>query len=104
LAKIIDGKMKTAAAVFLLAGTFALFGVIHSPLPSSPIVSPVEATARLKSLGRFDATASQTPYHWAAAYALVSVTLLLNGAAGTLAPSESAEEEGHPIEESAVPI
>src|SRR5206468_2622268 len=76
LAKMIDGRMKTSAAVFLLAGILALFGVIHSPLPSSPIVAPGEALARLKSIGRFDATASQTPYHWAAAYAFVAVTLL----------------------------
>jgi AGZA family xanthine/uracil permease-like MFS transporter len=104
LAKIIDGRMKTAAAVFLLAGIFALFGIIHSPLPSSPIVSPVEAMARLKSLGRFDAAASQTPYHWAGAYAFMAVLVLLIGAAGSQSAPESAEDEGHRIETPGVPI
>jgi AGZA family xanthine/uracil permease-like MFS transporter len=104
LAKVIDGRMKTAAAVFLLAGMFALFGVIHSPLPSSPIVTPGEAMARLKSLGRFDATTSQTPYHWAAAYAFVAGTLLLIGATGKPTPPEKEEGEAGPADPPDVPI
>ena len=88
LAKIIDGRMRTAASVFLLAGIFSLFGVIHSPLPSSPIVLPGEAVARLKASGRFEAKTSQTPYHWAAAYVLVAGTLLLIGMTGRAGEEE----------------
>ncbi len=38
LAHLIDGKVRAASSTRLLAGLFALFGVIHSPLTSSPIV------------------------------------------------------------------
>ncbi len=60
----------------VLAGACALFGVIHSPLPSGPIVLPNEAIRQLKEQGRFEASKLQTPYHWAAAY-WVSAGLLL---------------------------
>lgn len=52
LAKIIDRRLGSAAATLLLAGAFSLFGVIHSPLPSSPILTPDAAIARLEDLGR----------------------------------------------------
>jgi AGZA family xanthine/uracil permease-like MFS transporter len=70
LAKMIDGRMRTAAATLFIAGLFALFGVIHSPLPSGPIVPPNEAIRQLRQQGRLEAAAAQTPYHWAAAYAV----------------------------------
>ena len=44
------------------------FGVIHSGLPSGPIVRPGEAIRQLKAEGRFETSAYQPPYHWAAAY------------------------------------
>ena len=47
-----------------------------TPLPSTPIVPPAAALARLKAEGRDQAVAFQTPYHWAAAYGAVAVTLL----------------------------
>lgn len=75
LAKIIDRRLGSAAATLLLAGSFSLFGVIHSPLPSSPILTPGAAVERLEQLGRGEAAAHQTPYHWAAAYAAMALTL-----------------------------
>lgn len=88
LAKIIDRRMRAAAGVFLLAGTLSLVGIIHSPLPSSPIVLPAEAMARLKAAGREQAATFQTPYHWGVAYLLVSTTLLLIGATGSGSPDD----------------
>jgi AGZA family xanthine/uracil permease-like MFS transporter len=82
LAHLIDGRLRASAATTLLAGSFAWFGVIHSPLPSGPIIPPSEAVARLKEEGRFQAAERQTPYHWAAAYGAVTVTLLAIGALG----------------------
>jgi len=77
LTHLIDGRIKPAIVALLLASGFALFGVIHSPLPSGAIVPPSEAIRRLKAIGRFETSANQTPYHWSAAYA--SAALLLVG-------------------------
>jgi AGZA family xanthine/uracil permease-like MFS transporter len=79
LAHLIDGRARAAAATFALAGAAAWFGVIHSPLPSGPILPPAEAVQRLKAEGRDRAAAYQTPYHWAAAYGAVAATLLILG-------------------------
>ena len=75
LAHLIDGRIRPAAAALLLAGVCSLFGLMHSPLPSGPIVAPGEAIRQLKESGRFEASAFQTPYHWAAAYALAALLL-----------------------------
>ncbi len=82
LAHLIDGKVRAAAMTTALASVFALFGVIHSPLPDSPILPPGEVVARLKTLGRDVAGQGQTPYHWASAYAVVTLVILLVGAIG----------------------
>lgn len=76
LAKLIDGKIGVAAVTFAVAGLLALFGLIHSPLPSSPMLTPWAAMAELGAQGRLAASASQTPYHWAAAYLLMASILL----------------------------
>ncbi|MFO0959892.1 MAG: permease [Isosphaeraceae bacterium] len=69
LAKLIDGRAQAAASTFVVAAILALFGVIHSPLPSSPILAPWQTIAKLRDdPGRFEASARQTPYHWAGAY------------------------------------
>jgi AGZA family xanthine/uracil permease-like MFS transporter len=82
LARLIDGHVRPAALTMLLAAALAWFGVIHSPLPDSPILPPSEAVARLKIEGRDTAAAGQTPYHWAAAYAAVAVALVVLGVVG----------------------
>ncbi len=96
LAKLIDGKMKAAAGTFLLGSAFALFGIIHSPLPSGPIQWPWVVMREVRKENRAEAAASQTPYHWAAAYALVAGALLLIGKTGT-PPAPSHAEEPHAV-------
>ena len=41
-------SVRASAATMAIAAVFAWFGVIHSPLPSAPLVLPSEAIARLK--------------------------------------------------------
>ncbi len=96
LAKLIDGKMKAAAGTLLLGGVLALFGIIHSPLPSTPILLPNQAMKQVEEAGRGGATRSQTPYHWAAAYAAAALVLLILGRTGT-APSSDHGEEPHAV-------
>jgi adenine/guanine/hypoxanthine permease len=96
LAHLIDGRVRRASATLALAGAFAWFGVIHSPLPEGPIVAPSAAIARLKAEGRYEAAAHQTPYHWAAAYVGMAVTLLLLGRGGRLPAPEGPEHPGPP--------
>ena len=92
LAKLIDGKMRAAALTFVLAGVFSLFGIIHSPLPSAKILLPTTAMQELADAKRLDASRSQTPYHWAAAYAAIAAILLLIGKTGTAPSPDFAEE------------
>jgi adenine/guanine/hypoxanthine permease len=96
LARLIDGRARAAAATFLLAGAFSLFGVIHSPLPSGPIVTPWEARRLLADEGRLAATLQQTPYHWGAAYLAMALVALAVGRYGR-APSPEAYEEPRAI-------
>jgi len=82
LAHLIDGRVRPAFACLVVAGAFAWFGIIHSPLASAPIVAPGEAIRQLGQQGRLAATAGQTPYHWAAAYWGSAALLLALGAVG----------------------
>ena len=88
LAKLIDRKPLAAAGAFALAGVFALFGVIHSPLPSGRIDLPTKVMAIAAKEGRADAIASQTPFHWAAAYLVVALIVLILGKSGAAADLE----------------
>lgn len=83
LAHLIDGRIRPAASAMALAGLLSLFGLIHSPLPSSPIAMPGWVVEQLRAQGRYDATANQTPYHWAVAYLLCAVILRTIGKMGT---------------------
>ncbi len=96
LARILDGRMRAAAGTFALAAVLALVGVIHSPLKSGPMLWPWTALARLAEQGRTAATAGQTPYHWAAAYALMALAVALIGRFGR-AP-EPEPEDGSDVE------
>ncbi|MBX7166233.1 MAG: permease [Pirellulales bacterium] len=71
LASIIDGRLKGAAGFVAAAALLSAFGVIHSPLPGSPMFLPWNLDTR--SLP--PALAGQTPYHLAAAYGLVAALL-----------------------------
>ncbi len=92
LANLIDGKLRAAVMSLVIAGGLALFGVIHSPLPSSPIVPPWEAIRLLESQGRSEASAGQSPYHWAAAYWLAAAVLAVVGRFGTAPPPGRSDE------------
>jgi AGZA family xanthine/uracil permease-like MFS transporter len=84
LTHLIDGRVRPAVFVLLLAAVFSWFGVIHSPLPSNPILPPAQVIAQLKAEGRAAASAGQTPYHWAAAYVMTAVALLVLSRFGRL--------------------
>jgi AGZA family xanthine/uracil permease-like MFS transporter len=92
LANLIDGKIRPAIFTLILAAGLALFGVIHSGLPDSPILTPNAAIARLKETGRFEASRERTPYHWAATYLLVAGVLAVAGLYAQ-APTEETPEE-----------
>lgn len=94
LAHLIDGHVRATAATLLLAAVFALFGVIHSPLPDSAILPPAQVIERLKAERRFDAASQQTPYHWAGAYVGAAVVVL---ALGALGKKPSAPRNGEPV-------
>ncbi len=92
LTHMIDGKLRAAACVLVLAGVFSWFGIIHSPLPAGPIVPPTAAMEHLRKEGRYKASAFQTPYHWAFGYGAMAGILLLIGRFGRPAPPELAAE------------
>jgi adenine/guanine/hypoxanthine permease len=96
LAHLIDGRVRPACAALLVAGVMAFFGIIHSPLASSPIAMPGEVIARLKAEGRYAATAGRTPYHWSAAYAMAAVAILLLGRFGK--PPLPIPDDFHPVD------
>ncbi len=77
LSHLIDGRVGSASAALLVAAVLAFFGVIHSPLAKAPIAWPGDVVEQLRQGGRLAATASQTPYHWSAAYILAALSLLV---------------------------
>ncbi len=91
LAHLIDGHVRRVVATLLLASVFSWFGIIHSPLPSSPIMSPAAVITQLEADGRAQAAAQQTPYHWSAAYALMAIALLALGQFGTKPSQDTIE-------------
>ena len=91
LARLIDGRVRAAAAAFALAAVASLFGVIHSPVPGGPIVSPAQARRLLEAQGRWAATADQSPYHWAAGYLAMAAVVLAIGRFGRQIPDDPAE-------------
>lgn len=82
LTRLIDGDTRSAALAMVVASGCSLVGIMHSPLRSSPILWPWSVIRTLKEQGRFEASAAQTPYHWAAAYAAMAVLVWLLGRAG----------------------
>lgn len=92
LAHLIDGRIRAATGVLCLAAGLSWIGVIHSPLPSGPIVLPHVVMARVKAEGRESATQYQTPYHWAAAYGVAAASLLLVGRWGQPPDRRSAND------------
>jgi AGZA family xanthine/uracil permease-like MFS transporter len=74
LAAIIDRRLGLAAAWMASAAAFALFGIIHSPLPGSPLVNPLHLPENLPHV-----VAGQTPIYLAAAYLSASALLVVWG-------------------------
>ncbi len=85
LAAMIDGQLKRSAYFLLLAAGCSLVGIIHSPLASQPIDFPWNVVAAINQqapgadgrLGDLAAARYQTPYHWAAGYALAAGLLFI---------------------------
>ena len=81
LAAILDGKLIRSAVYLVIAGACSLFGVIHSPLQQSAIAWPNDVLAKMQALAASSkspaAILCQSPYHWAAAYGLAAVLLLV---------------------------
>jgi adenine/guanine/hypoxanthine permease len=73
LAALLDRQLARSALYLLVAAVFALFGIIHSPLPSAPVAWPNHVLEHLPPEARFRC---QSPYHWAAAYLLCAAVLL----------------------------
>ena len=79
LAAIIDRRLWRAGSLFLLCSVFTLFGIIHSPLPGSPMYLPWQ----LAAADRHDV------YSFAAGYAAVA---LLFYAWGSILPVNGGRE------------
>jgi len=71
LAALIDGRLRVSSCYFAVGAVFALFGIIHSPLKDERIAWPANILAQLPETAKI-----QTPYHWAAAYALCALFIL----------------------------
>jgi AGZA family xanthine/uracil permease-like MFS transporter len=95
LAHLIDGRVRALVATLLLSATFSWFGVIHSPLPSSPIMAPSAVVRELEVEGRDKVAALQTPYHWSVAYVLLAAALAALYRFGT-APTRADTEVSKP--------
>ena len=74
LAAMLDGKLARAAGYFGIAGGCSLFGIIHSPLRPAAIALPQHVLAQMS---HEPAILCQSPYHWAMAYALAAMLLLV---------------------------
>jgi AGZA family xanthine/uracil permease-like MFS transporter len=96
LAHLIDGRVRPLVASLLLAAVFSLFGIIHSPLPSSPIMTPGAVIRQLEAEGRAPASARQTPYHWSAGYVAMALALAALSRFGTL-PTFTELEANKPV-------
>jgi AGZA family xanthine/uracil permease-like MFS transporter len=78
LAMILDGRMRAGAVYFAVAGICAFFGIIHSPLVDEQLGLPWDILPQVPEIFQH-AVRTQTPYHWAATYGLMALTLLLLG-------------------------
>jgi AGZA family xanthine/uracil permease-like MFS transporter len=74
LAALLDGKPARSAGYLGIAGICSLFGIIHSPLRPAAIALPQHV---LSQMSQDPAIRCQSPYHWAAAYALAAMLLVI---------------------------
>jgi AGZA family xanthine/uracil permease-like MFS transporter len=77
LAALLDGRLRRAAVYLFICAACALFGIIHSPLPTAVLGLPRDVLAQLASnSGLPESVRYQTPYHWVGAYGLAAALLL----------------------------
>jgi len=77
LTQLVDRQLVRSAAYLMVASVCTLFGIIHSPLPTAPIDLPQHVYAQMQKLNPDDIRfLSQSPYHWAGAYALSALLLV----------------------------
>ena len=98
LAMILDGRLRAAAAYFLVAAGCTLVGIIHSPLPDEQIDLPWRVMANLREHHAAFASAVryQTPYHWAGAYGLAALVLVGLSLSERWLPKGNAQDEQLP--------
>jgi AGZA family xanthine/uracil permease-like MFS transporter len=99
LAALMDGSCRRAAVYLAVAGCLALFGVIHSPISPEVVALPGDVLARLDALpteALRTAAQFQTPYHWAAAYALAAALLVVLSFFGRDAAYPAGEQSVEP--------
>lgn len=90
LAALLDHHRLSAAAYLAVAGACAFFGIIHSPLADQPIAFPWDVMTRIPH--EAPRALVQTPYHWAAAYGLAALVLVvLSRAPGATLPKDEGE-------------
>jgi AGZA family xanthine/uracil permease-like MFS transporter len=74
LAALLDGRLRRGAAYLGVAAVCSLFGIIHSPLEPAAIALPQVVFAQMP---QDPAILCQSPFHWAAAYALAAGLLVV---------------------------
>jgi AGZA family xanthine/uracil permease-like MFS transporter len=82
LACVLDRRIRATAGFFAVAAVCSLFGVMHSPLPTSPIVIPYLPGAfggAWMMSGDLPLFVRTVPYQFALAYGLVAAAVLLWG-------------------------
>ncbi len=94
LARMIDGRFRSAAITIVITGILALFGVIHSPMPDERVMLPGAAISQMEANGRLETSEVRTPYHWAIAYGVSAVIVFVIGQFGAKPTPE--EPEVHP--------
>jgi AGZA family xanthine/uracil permease-like MFS transporter len=83
LACVLDRRVKAAAVFFMVASVCSLYGIMHSPLETSPIVLPYipgVVPGPWMMSGDLPLFVRTIPYQFALAYALVAVAVLVWGA------------------------
>lgn len=76
LAMVIDRRLSAAAIFYFAAALCTLFGIIHSPLPSAPLLLPVAIPGVPESL-TLPAEHFSTVINWTMGYAIVGCLMLL---------------------------
>jgi AGZA family xanthine/uracil permease-like MFS transporter len=76
LAMAIDRRLFAAAGFYFIAALCTLFGLMHSPLPNSPILAPIQP-GFLPDSAVLPAEQLKTVLAWTEGYALVGILMLL---------------------------